>query len=113
MLPKENRLNKEQEIKAVLKKGKTFFLPEFIIKYDFNKEYTKVGFIISTKVDKRAVKRNLLKRRLRGVFNETLPNIKKGYYILVIAKKVASELTVAEIKEKITFALSRIKIYNE
>lgn len=113
MLPKENRLNREKEIKEVLKKGKTFFLPEFIIKYDFNNKGTKIGFIISTKVDKRAVKRNLLKRQLRGIFKDMLSNIKNGYSLLIIAKKSALELNNSDLKNKIVLALSKIKIYNE
>tara|TARA_B100001964_G_scaffold243497_1_gene321649 strand:+ start:1530 stop:1871 length:342 start_codon:yes stop_codon:yes gene_type:complete len=113
MLPFKNRLYKEQEINKLLKEGHTFFLPEFVIKYNFNKQETKIGFIISTKVDKKAVKRNLLRRRLRGVIKELLPKLKKGYYLLIIAKKTSLNLDFLSIKKKLIFAFSKIKIYNE
>ena len=113
MLPLKNRLYKEPEINKLLKEGQTFFLPEFVIKYTFNKQETKIGFIISTKVDKRAVQRNLLKRRLIGVVRKLLPNIKTGYSLLIIAKKQALELDFLDLKKKLSFAFSKIKIYNE
>ena len=40
MLPLKNRLHKESEINRLLKEGQTFFLPELIIKYTFNKKET-------------------------------------------------------------------------
>ena len=114
MLSKKNRLYREKDINKTLKDGKTFFLPEFIIKYYFNNEKEiKVGFITSTKVDKRAIKRNTLKRKLREITRTILPNLKKGYYLLIIAKKPALKLNTTEIKQKLIFAFSQIKTYNK
>ena len=114
MLSQKNRLHKEKDINKVLKDGKTLFLPEFIIKYYFNNEKEiKVGFIISTKVDKRAVKRNILKRKLRETVKTILPNLEKGYHLLIIAKKSALKLNTTEIKQKFIFAFSQIKTYNK
>lgn len=112
MLPRVHRLNKDQEIKDLAKRGRSFFLPEFIIKYDKNKEkISKFGFVVSTKVDKRAVIRNRLTRRLRETIREYLPNISPGYSVLIIAKKQALDLDFPKIKKQIDFALTRIKIY--
>ncbi|PIR06583.1 MAG: ribonuclease P protein component [Candidatus Komeilibacteria bacterium CG11_big_fil_rev_8_21_14_0_20_36_20] len=114
MLPKNHRLNKETEIKKLVKTGRTFLLPQFIIRYQINKEATtKVGFVISTKVDKRASVRNLLKRRLREAVKELFPNLKLGYSVLIIAKKRALELDFQQIKKQLLFAFSQIKIYNK
>lgn len=113
MLPRVNRLNKDQEIKDLGKRGKSFFLPEFIIKYYKNKEaVSKFTFVVSTKVDKRAVIRNRLTRRLRETIRELLPKISPGYSVLIIAKKQALNLEFPQIKKQIIFALTKIKIYN-
>jgi len=113
MLAKKNRLYKDKEIKELLKKGQTIFLPEFIIKHKSNKEEVKVGFIISTKVDKKAVQRNLLKRRLREVMRGLLPRIKSKHSLLIIAKKPAVKLKITEIKSRLMVAFSKKNIYNE
>ncbi|MDP2812420.1 MAG: ribonuclease P protein component [bacterium] len=113
MLPRVNRLNKDSEIKDLAKQGKSFFLPEFIIKYYQNKEnISKFAFVVSTKVDKRAVVRNRLTRRLRETIRAFLPKISPGYSVLVIAKKQALLLDFPQIKKQMAFALSKIKIYN-
>jgi len=114
MLSKANRLHLDNDIKGLLKSGKTFFLPEFIIKFKLidTKQSPKIGFVVSTKVDKRAVKRNLVKRRMRQASRELLPKIKDGYYLLIIAKKEAVGLDYKTIKKQLDFAFSKMKIYN-
>lgn len=114
MLPKKHRLHTDKEIKDLVKTGQTFFLPEIVIKYKANKDnITKVGFIVSTKVDKNAVGRNKVARHFREVIRELLPNIKPGYSILIIAKKQVLALDFATIKKQINFAFDKTKLYNK
>ena len=114
MLPKANRLHKDKEIKRLAQTGKTFFLPQLIIKHLENKEgVTKIGFVVSTKVDKRAVVRNKLARQLREATKGFLPKLLPGHSVLIIAKKQALELEFAELKKQLDFAFSKIKIYNK
>ena len=112
MLPKQNRLHKETEIKRLVKSGKTFFLPQLVVKYLGNKEdIVKFGFVVSTKVDKRAVVRNKLLRHLREASRSLVPKLKPGYSILVIAKKQALELNYKELDKQLKFALEKIKLF--
>lgn len=113
MLAKINRLHTDQGIKRLTQTGKTFFLPQLTIKYLAvpNKEL-KVGFVVSTKIDKRATVRNKLKRRLREATRAILPRLKPGYFILIIAKKAALELDLGSLKKQLIFALSQARIYN-
>lgn len=114
MLPKENRLHKDQEIKDLAKSGKTFFLPEMVLKYKANQtDDVKVGFIVSTRVDKRAVIRNKLVRRLREAVKELLPKLRKGHSLLIIAKKRALDLDFATLKKQLDFAFTKAKLYNK
>ena len=74
MLPKQNRLTKDSEIKTVFKKSKKVSSDFFEI-YLHNRaslhknELPRFSFVISTKVHKHAVKRNMLKRQLRAAIN--------------------------------------------
>ena len=91
--------------------GKSFFLPEFIIKYKKNNlPQIQIGFIVSTRVDKRATARNLIKRRMRGAVRELLPRIKAGQQVLVVARVSAKKLAYAQIKKQLEFAFAKAKI---
>ena len=114
MLPKENRLHLDKEIKALAKSGQSFFLPEMVIKYKANQEdITKIGFIVSTRVDKKAVVRNKIARQLREVTREMLPQLKTGYSVLIIAKKKILELDFITLKKQINFAFAKCRLYNK
>ena len=114
MLPKENRLHTDKEIKDLVKTGQTFFLPEMVIKYKANQDnITKAGFIVSTKVDKKAVVRNKVARQLREAIRDALPQLKVGYSVLIIAKKKVLDLDFTKIKKQLDFAFNKLKLYNK
>jgi ribonuclease P protein component len=114
MLSQANRLHQDKEIKRLVQKGKTFFLPQFVIKYQVLAEpVVKIGFVVSTKVDKRAVVRNRLKRQLREVMRSLLPDLQNRQAILIITKKSALDLKFADLKKQLIFALTKIRIYHK
>ena len=47
----------------------------------------RFGFVISNKIDKRATRRNALKRRIRAVIEENLSQIPEGIDLVVQIKK--------------------------
>ena len=68
MLPKEYRLKKRISFSATYKTGKTLHrdgITMFIGKEKNNELPTKIGFVVSKKIHKRAVKRNRIKRLMR------------------------------------------------
>lgn len=112
-MSKLNRLHTDQEIKQLALKGKVFFLPQFTVKYQIVKEpVLKIGFVVSTKIDKRATVRNKLKRQMREASRKLLPTTKKGYLILVVAKKAALDLDFQQICKQLEFAFKKIKVSN-
>lgn len=87
MLPKEYRLKKRLAFKATYKVknsthsgGVTLFVGKLKKTSDTteNENYTKVGFVVSKKVHKRAVKRNRLKRLMREAYRLLLKENKLG-----------------------------------
>lgn len=68
MLPKENRLKKKSAFNATYKTGKTLHkdgITMFCGKSKIGDYPTKIGFVVSKKIHKRAVKRNRIKRLMR------------------------------------------------
>ena len=68
MLPKDYRLKKRSAFSATYKTGKTMHkdgVTVFIGKEKNNEFPTRVGFVVSKKIHKRAVKRNRIKRLMR------------------------------------------------
>lgn len=87
MLKKEFRLPKTK-----LNRQKVFNLPDVTLKISENGlEVSRFGFVVSKKVDRRAVIRNKVKRILRSYVQENLKNIKQGFDFLLISKKVPEE----------------------
>lgn len=68
MLPNEHRLRKRSAFAATYKTGTTFHIggvTMFCGKTKENSYPTKIGFVVSKKIHKRAVKRNRIKRLMR------------------------------------------------
>lgn len=111
MLAKKNRVNKEKEIVALVRAGQSVFGPYFSFKYKFlPKTSTKFGFVVSTKIDKRAVVRNKIQRRLRSLAKDNLVRIKDGYQILLLAKKPAATASYDELKKSFSECLHKARI---
>lgn len=83
MLKKRNRL-----AKAFLRGERTITSPFYILKIKKNGELvSRFGFIVSKKIDKRAIVRNRIKRKMRFCIEQNLDKIIKGYDFLFILKK--------------------------
>lgn len=81
-------MRKKTEFDRVQKEGEKFFAKLFLLNYAKNDLGTsRIGIIVSTKVSKRAVKRNLLRRRIRESMQLLLPQTKAGFDIVIIASK--------------------------
>lgn len=114
MLPKKFRLHADNDIKRLVRGGKTFFLPQLTLKYQVNDQKAlRLGFVVSTKVDKKAVIRNKVKRRMREALRAELDNIKNGNDLLFIAKKSCIDLNLVDLKKQIQFALKTTHLYKE
>jgi ribonuclease P protein component len=105
MLKKKYRLLKETNFN----KGSFFTCPFFILKIAKNeKSFSRFGFVVSKKIDKRATARNRIKRQIRVCIETNLDKIKPGYDMLFLLKKSIlgkttgeiSELTLEELKEQ-------------
>ncbi len=79
MLPKEYRLKKRKAFSATYKTGTSFHIDGITLfcgKKKDNNYPTKVGFVVSKKIHKRAVKRNRIKRLMRESYRLAIKNRK-------------------------------------
>jgi len=78
----------------------------------YSKEDLKLGFVVSTKIDKRAVVRNRLKRQMREVVRLLLKQnkLKVGFFGLFMAKKEMVGREYKEIEKDVIDVLRKSKI---
>ncbi len=113
MLKKLNRLNKTKDIKAIMKSGKAFYAPVLMLKVRPNLlEKNRLTVIVSAKVSKKAVSRNLVKRRLREAARDLWPKTKCGWDAVILASpKIINSpdkiLAFDKIKEKLLMVFKK------
>lgn len=112
-LPKANRLKSRKDFQAVFREGIRRHSSHFTLralKPPRAKEpsadtaantapvhncaqlaSTQIGVSISTKVSKRAVVRNRIKRQITAAFYQLLPKLSPGWRLVVIVKPTAAE----------------------
>lgn len=90
MLPATNRLQKNREFEKVFKHSRPLHTENFTFRIALRRNAdlsTRFGFVISNKIDKRATRRNALKRQLRQVTQDLISTLKSGYDVVVVVKK--------------------------
>lgn len=121
-LRKHNRLNHEKDISALFNGGKTLFCYPIKMAYRLTDLSTdeavyKVMFVVSKRSFKRAVKRNLIRRRMREIFRlnvhsivDSIPENKRVDIALIFVSKEIVESPVIEKSINDLFIKLRTKI---
>ena len=113
MLPKQHRLTKRKDFEKIWKKGKSFFLKELGFKIlKNNLDHSKFGFIVSTKIAKKAVIRNKIKRRLREIIHKRLSQIKSSFDCIIVTRPGIEKLNYQEMEEKMEGILRKTGLIN-
>ena len=87
MLPKERRLVSDYDFRKVRRGGRKVSNTLFDFYYLPTGTPSRFGFVVSTKLDKRAVRRNRAKRILREEVRLLLPRIGSGFDFVFWARK--------------------------
>jgi ribonuclease P protein component len=109
MLEKKFRLRKSSEIQKTFARGRNFFNPFFNLKFVGTKTVPRLTVVVSTKVAKRAVVRNKIKRVVRENIRLNLSKLQSGDYAIV-ARPAAAKITKAEIKVNIIKLLTLARL---
>ncbi len=91
------------------KKFRSKFFLLALIPRERDEEPTRLGITITTKLDKRAVRRNRLRRRIRELYRNNLPGIPLGFDAVIIALTGSIALSAAAIEEELCFLLRKAK----
>ena len=111
MLARQNRLNKTRDFERVFKGGRPYYTKKIGIKALKNKlSVSRFGIVVSTKVAKKATKRNLLKRQLREIIRLRVLKIKQGYDFMIIALPGLSGLNYRELEKEVEGALKKLRV---
>ncbi len=111
-LPKTNRLKSRRDFQAVFREGTRRHSSNFTLRalkpsltkkpslntakatQPIDSEHlpsTQIGISISTKVSKRAVVRNKIKRRMAAALYQLLPRLLPGWRLVFIVKPIAAQ----------------------
>lgn len=113
MLKKINRLRLKKDIETLMKQGQAVYFLFFLVKYRKNGlAGSRYAVITSSKVHKRAVKRNLAKRRIREIIRLNQNKLAKGYDVAVIVSpkiinKLGQVAKYAEIENELAGAFKK------
>lgn len=106
MLPKSNRLP-SFEIRTVMRRGKRLLSTYLQCVFLPNQVNTpRFAFVVSTNVDKRATRRNRIKRLMREAVHRLLPQIRGSSDAILIARSTQE----VEIKRSVEELLRRAQL---
>ena len=108
-LSKKYRLTYKSEIEKVFKKGRIVNSNLFMIRFLSNQlVFSRFTIVVSSKISKKSVIRNRIKRRLREIIRLNILKIKPGYDFIVIAKPKILNQKPNELIESLVNELGRI-----
>lgn len=114
MLPKENRLKKENDFKKIMRSGRIIKGDFLIMKFTENSANSvKVGISVPKKVLKKATARNKQKRRIAAAIEAELPQIKKGLDLFLIARPGLEDKKFSDIKKMCLYLFNKAKILKQ
>ena len=101
MIPRLNSLKQSWEIKRVLKNGSRYsftFFTMIVKKQNYDK--TRIAFLLSKKIDKSAVNRNFIKRRLRALFSKILYSLHNSFDIVIVPRQIVKTAKFNEMEKQ-------------
>ncbi len=117
MLALKNRIRQKRDFAKIFKVSRPVHTENLIFRFtkkqDQNSQ-TRFAFIINNKVEKRAVYRNRLRRRLQAIVAELLFEAEKGYDVVVIIKPGSIlSLDYNKLKAQLVFGLKKIRLLDD
>ena len=100
-MQKKYRLKSGKVFNYLHRKGESNANKMLVLVHAPSKYPLKVGFIVSKKVDNRAVVRNKVRRRLRESFRALIPYLKDNVNYIIIAREACGEADFEELSNSL------------
>ncbi|MBQ5812098.1 ribonuclease P protein component [Candidatus Saccharibacteria bacterium] len=116
MLNKKYRFHSRGGVKYVYQKGKTVRKPQMSLIFCENtRGFTRVAVVVSKKVEKTAVGRNRIRRRIYEALRINFDLVPKNYdYIFVVYKKEVMKMEFKELEKLLGELVAEAKVcYNK
>lgn len=112
MLKKQNRLTKKKDFDQLFQKAEGKYYGNILgVRVVANKlAYNRFGFMISRRLCRLAVGRNLTRRRLAMLIRQDLPRFKTGYDIVVLVLAKQKTIKLADLQAELVVAWKRLKL---
>lgn len=111
MLARKHRINKEL-FTEIIKAGKSVSSDNLSLKIQpIPADCSAFAFVVSSRIAKKAVERNKLKRRARHIVKKMMPEIKKGLGIIIFFKKGSEKTTFKELERELRAIFQKAKIF--
>jgi len=111
MLSKINRLAKKKDFERVFKEGRSSYTKLTGVKSAPNDlAIIRFGILVGTKVSKKAVDRNKIKRRVREIIRGKLNDLKNGFDCIIITLPGIINHDFEEIKKDLEFNFKRSRL---
>lgn len=109
MLAKKFKLTGAKDYTRVQDNGKVFQSDNFGIAYikREDKDPSRFGFIVSTKIAKEAVDRNRCKRAMSEAVRIDSVNLAEGYDVVFLAKTSISRVSTTDIMKEVRLSLTK------
>jgi ribonuclease P protein component len=105
------RIKTRRDFLRIQAQGRKLHLRHFLILVSAHKlgqsARSRVGLVITTKIDKRSVNRNRLKRRIREVVRVNQHRLSPGFDFVIVARKDATLCELKDVRAEIVTALER------
>lgn len=114
MLKKINRIGLDKDFDRAFKLGQSFYGQSLGLKAVNNiRSLNRLGILISTKVSKKAVVRNRLKRQIRAIMRMEWLKLANGKDLVVIVFPQILNKNFQEITELVKAGLRKLKLYKK
>lgn len=115
MFSNQNRLRKKKDFERVMKDRASKSAAVSFLSARFLRNglpHSRIGFVVSKKISKKAVIRNKVKRRLREISRDIVKELEKSFDIVVFTKPEIAQSDFKQIKDVLEILLKKISYKN-
>lgn len=112
-LPQHQRLRERRAFKAIYERGRRLSTPHFLLRFQAegpSELPSRFGVVVSTKVHKRSVRRNRIRRQIHAVLIALGDRLQPGYRCVITVRAAALDCDYGQILQELEQLLLKANI---